>query len=268
MWKSWKMRAVRFPSPYKEDKYFKVDYRIFAYDWRSFFTDFLLALCLDILLAWFFYRSFWPMIPLAILSFGFFLKLGEKRGEKRRRQLNFQFRDMILSVTASLQTGYSVENAFLEAEKEMTGLHGKDAVIVRELTEIKKGLGNNVSLEKLLLDLGERSGVEEIQDFVDIFCISKRSGGNLRGIIKQSAEITDKRMQVEEEIETMLASRALEQRILNAAPFFLLTYMQLVNPGFFDMLYHNPAGICVMTVCLVLYLTAAVMAEKIVKISV
>lgn len=268
MWKSWKMQAVGLPFPYRKDKHFKVDYRIFIYDWRSLFTDLLLAVCLDALLAWFFYRSFWTMLPLAVPAFGFFLKLGTGRGEKRRRQLTFQFRDMILSVTASLQTGYSVENAFLEAEKEMERLHGKEAVIVKELTEIKKGLGNNMPLEKLLFDLGERSGVEEIQDFVDIFCIAKRSGGNLRGIMKQSAEITDKRMQVEEEIETMLASRTLEQRILSAAPFFLLTYMQLVNPGFFDMLYHNPAGICIMTVCLVLYLTACVMAEKIVKISV
>ena len=36
-------------------------------------------------------------------------------------------------------------------------------------------------------------------------------------------------------------------------PFLLYGYMQVSSKGFFDGLYHNPAGIAIMTVCLGLY---------------
>ena len=50
-----------------------------------------------------------------------------------------------------------MENAFGEALSDMVLLYGKNSLIVRELTRIVKGLKNNVTLEKLLTDLGERN---------------------------------------------------------------------------------------------------------------
>ena len=51
-------------------------------------------------------------------------------------------------------------------------------------------------------------------------------------------------------------------------PFLLYGYMQISSDGFFDILYHNAAGIAVMTLCLALYLGSCALSEKIMDIRV
>ena len=186
----------------------------------------------------------------------------------RKQRLSVQFKDAILMVTAGIQSGSSVENAFLEAEQEIRSLYGADSEMGQELAMVRKGLTNRIPLEKMLLDLGRRSSVEEIRDFTEVFAAAKRLGGNMREIIKRTANLTGQRMEVEREITTLLASRKYEQRVMMLIPFLLYGYMEISSDGFFDILYHNPAGIAVMTFCLALYLGSCVLAEKIMDIRV
>lgn len=190
------------------------------------------------------------------------------RTAQRKQRLSVQFKDAILMVTAGIQSGSSVENAFLEAEQEIRSLYGADSEMGQELAVIRKGLTNRVPLEKMLLDLGRRSSVEEIRDFTEVFAAAKRLGGNMKEIIKRTADLTGQRMEVEREITTLLASRKYEQRVMMLIPFLLYGYMELSSDGFFDILYHNPAGAAVMTLCLALYLGACALSEKIMDIRV
>lgn len=48
----------------------------------------------------------------------------------------------------------------------------------------------------------------------------------------------------------------------------MILYMQLTSQGFMDVLYHNVAGIVVMTVCLGIYCLSFWMGRKIARISV
>lgn len=226
------------------------------------------AVCLTAVFAYVFYRSWIGVLVFPVLCVICF-RLGKREYEgKQKRILAVQFTDMILSVNGSLQTGYSIENAFLEAKKEICQLHGENSMMARELSVIQQGLGNRVPIEQQLLKFGILSGVEEIRDFTEVFAVLKRSGGNLREMIRRTTELTRQRLETEQEIGQLLASRRFEMKIMNAVPFCMYGYVQLTSPGFFDVLYHNPAGICVMTACLVLYLAAVWMAWKIMEIRV
>ena len=55
---------------------------------------------------------------------------------------------------------------------------------------------------------------------------------------------------------------------MNMVPFFIIFYISISSPGFFDVLYHNPFGIVLMSICMVVYMAAYLMSEKIVNISV
>ena len=78
----------------------------------------------------------------------------------------------------------------------------------------------------------------------------------------QMAEIMDTRR----EIDTFLAAKIYEQRIMMVMPAGVLLYIRLGSGEFIADLYHNPAGIAIMTVCLGLYLASCVLAEKIMDI--
>lgn len=219
-------------------------------------------------MAVFFYRSLWA---LPFLTPVFLLYCREKRKDiasVRRRSTQTQFRDAILSISANQKAGYSVENSFKYAYEDMALLYGKESVIGKELYTIVIGLSNNMILEQLLHDFGKRSGVEDVIEFAEVFAAAKRSGGNMTEIIERSASVIDSKVETEKEIELLLAARRMEQRIMNAVPFGILLYIGVTSRGFFRVLYHNPAGVLIMTACLAAYMAAVLISRKIVAIEV
>ncbi len=218
--------------------------------------------------AYFFYRSVWAFLCLTPFLIFFRRKKRRMLAKKRRQELSIQFKDAVLSVSANQKAGYSVENAFKEAYRDMEMLYGAESMICRELYAIGKGLENNIVLERLLYDLGCRSHVQDIMQFADVFLTAKRSGGNMTEILAETADMIEQKMAVDREIDVLLSSRKLEQKIMNVVPFFIIFYISLTSKGFFDVLYHNPVGILIMTICMAVYLAAFLLSEKIVEIEV
>ena len=85
-------------------------------------------------------------------------------------------------------------------------------------------------------------------------------------ILEKTADQIRDRIDIENEIRILLGSRRMEQRIMDAVPFLIIAYIGTVSRGFFDVLYHNAAGILFMTVCLAVYLAAFLLSEKILQI--
>lgn len=218
-----------------------------------------------ILLSCFFYRSLWAVLPLGGIGILFFREQDRRKRDACIRELTVQFKDCILSVAASLRAGYAVENAFLESREDMGLLYGDSALICRELDLIKKGLVINITLEELLANLAERSQSAEIVQFAQVFSIAKRNGGSIPEVIQSSAELIGQRVNAIQEMQTVLSGRRMEQNIMKLMPFGILAYVGFSYPGYFDSLYHNWQGAAIMSVCLILYLTAYVMGERILK---
>ena len=173
----------------------------------------------------------------------------------RKQKLEQQFRDWIEGVSHHLETGCSVENAFVRAGKELELLYGGESDILREAGAWNTFLPIMFLWKKYLSDFAERSQVSDICHFADVFAIGKRSGGNLKELIGDSCEIIAMRMEdTEREIRTLLHGKIMEQKVMCLIPFGIIFYISISSPGYFAPLYHNPAGICVMTLCLTVYL--------------
>lgn len=230
--------------------------------------DMVGGLAVLLCISYFFYHSFIPMIFLSPLLIAY-RKLCEIERERLRKQkLSLQFKDGILAVSAALKAGYSIENAFYEAYKDLCHLYKPEDRILQEFLYINRQLKNNMVLESLLLDFAGRSRVEEIRDFAEVFSIAKRSGGNLNKIIGHTALLIGEKIQVKRDIQTILAARKFEQKVMNAVPLFILFYIDITSPGFFEPMYGNPAGICIMTICLIVYFAAFLLSRKIVTIEI
>lgn len=220
------------------------------------------------LVGYFFYQSWIACVCLSPLLF-FFLK--EKKRElagKRRQELSVQFKDLVLSLSANQRAGYSIENAFRESYRDMEMLYGAKGLICVEIRYIMAGLENNVVLEKLLYSLGMRSHEPDIMQFADVFYIAKRSGGNMTDILAKTAAVIEQKIETDKEIQLMVSAKKMEQRIMNAVPFLIILYVSSTSRGFFDVLYHNPVGVAVMTVCLGFYGAAYRLSKRIVEIEV
>ena len=215
-----------------------------------------------------FYRSLWGLIVLAPMGLYFLKTIKEDECKKRKTRLALQFKDCIKSVSASMKAGYSVENAFRESLKDINLVYGEDSLMSAELRSIISGLSNNVTVEDKLISLGERSGIEDVREFGEIFRIAKRGGGNLTEIIYDTVSLMEKKSEIDAEIDVLISSRRTESRIMEAVPFAIIVYISATSPGFFESLYHNITGIVIMTICLGAYFGAVILSKKIVSIEV
>lgn len=229
-------------------------------------TGLAMGLLVDGVISYTFYRSFYVFLGLLPLVFlyPFYRKTELKR--RRLRELNLQFKEAILILASSLSAGYSIENALDASGQELQTLYGSQGLITREFAYMVQQMRMNRPVESVMMELAERSGLEDVENFARIFAVAKRSGGQLVPIINHTVGVMNDKIQVQEEIRTLTSSRQFEQKIMNLIPFFIILYIDGTSPGFFDMMYDSTMGRVIMSVCLAVYLAAYLMAGMILKI--
>lgn len=223
---------------------------------------------LVVVISYFFYRSVRAGCLLSPLVIWYLKQKKEELCKKRKQELRIQFKDAVRSVNGSLQAGYSMENAFAEAYRDMVEYHGADSMIAKELLVIKAGILHNQQVEDLIEDLGNRSSLEEIRDFAKILRVGKQTGGNLLTLFENTVFIIEEKTEIKQEIQIMVSARRLELRILSTIPFVIIFYVDMTSNGYFDVLYQEVAGKILMTVCLFVYAAALHVSRKIIEIEV
>ena len=205
------------------------------------------------------------MFPIPVL----FLKMQRKKCTVRQqRELNYQFRDALTAMNVAVQAGYSAENAVRASVKDLGRLYEKGSDILDEFRYIESQLRLSVPVEELFLDLGKRSGVEDIENFAAVFYTAKRTGGDMTQMIPAGMILITI---CSDFFAASVASISFFTSILSLsilATFWIICYLKLTSPGFLDVLYGNPFGICAMTVCMVIYGLSYWLGVKIVDIEV
>lgn len=218
------------------------------------------------MIAWLFYDTWLAAVLFLPFSRPIGRHIRELKRRKRTDEGKIQFRDFLNSLTASMNTGYAVENAFREAYQELAELYGKNSFIPKELARMLHQMKLNRPAEEVLEEFGKRSGLEDARNFASIFKIAKRSSGNLASIMSNTAETIGKKLETQREIQKLIQEKRYEQKIMNLMPLVMILYLRMGNREFMSILYTTLAGRAVMTVCLLLYLLAYYLAERIVNI--
>lgn len=208
------------------------------------------------------------LISVLVTPLSIFYKKKQKQLKIRERkwQLNLKFREGLTALCGALNAGYSIENSFISAKKDLQLLYGEEELIVKEFEGITAGLAMNQNVEELLMNLGERSQVEDIVLFAEVFSVCKRTGGDLLQVISATLETIEDKIEVKRQIKTLTAAKRLEARIMSVVPLGIIVYMKLFSGGLLEPLYHNFFGIILMTGLLVVYLAAYELSERIVDI--
>lgn len=187
---------------------------------------------------------------------------------KRKWHLNLEFRDGIAALSAALEAGYSTENAFEQACKDLQLIYKQDSMIISEFSYILNQIRMNITVEAALNDFADRSGIEDIECFAEVFNTAKRTGGDLINVIKITKQSINDKIEVKREIVTIISAKRLEANIMKGIPLFILFYLSVTSPGFLDSLYNNLLGMIFMTVILTVYGVAILLIDKIVSIEV
>ncbi|MBR4027449.1 MAG: hypothetical protein IKJ01_07850 [Lachnospiraceae bacterium] len=219
-------------------------------------------------IAFLFYRSVFGFILFPIIFYILKKREEQIRGMLRKKELHMQFMEALKSIHGALMAGLSMEYAWKEAEEEIRLLHGEYAVLYLELAEINRQVALNVPIETLVYSFAVRTEIDDIMQFAEVFQYGKRSGGKWKEIIEATIYRINHKYETEKQIEVLLAGKKLEQQILSIIPLGILAFLQFASWDYMQVLYHNVLGIICMTICLVGYIIAMVIAERILQIQV
>ena len=250
--KGWKMR----------------NYRVYRMNGKEQFLCIAITLLLAGAVSGLFYRNLWGMAFTAPFYLPVKRLVRKSLMRKRKGEMLFQFKEMLQMASTAVKAGYSMENAFVQAREEFVKLYGAHAIMAKEFGNINHQVALNVPLEKLLEDLAERCGIEEMVSFTQVFGFAKRSGGDFIKIFHNTVEKIRQKAEVKREIETVMTAKRMEMNIMNLMPFGILLYVGATSPEFLEPLYGNWIGAGVMTVCLAGYAGAYFIGRKIVDIQV
>lgn len=190
---------------------------------------------------------------------------------KRRRQkarMLVEFKELLYALAANLRIGYAMENAWIAAGTDMQLLYPQGCLLSGELELIGAQLQLNVPIEKAVREFAGRSCLEEVENFAEVLSTAKRSGGNLVHMMEKTVTVITEKIELEQEIQTMLSGKRMEQRIMCGMPVVMLLYLRLTNPSYLNGMYHNWIGISIMTICLIGTGIAAYWGSRIVGIEV
>ena len=234
----------------------------------EYLRAFLQGSLLIIIVSYLFYGTWMCAILFSPYLIRYIYSWEKQTIKKRQQAFRLQFKELIQSLSAGLNVGYSVENALREASKDLKGMYRKDEAILRELSYMIRQMQMNVTAETVLQNFAERTGEEDVQTFVTVFNMAKRSGGDTMEIIQNVVRQMGEKVDVEREIHTVIAAKKMELKIMSAIPFAMIIYLRLSFPDFLSVLYGNFAGVIIMSICLIIYLVAFELGKRMVEIEV
>lgn len=217
-------------------------------------------------LGYIFYNRFWVGIVLLPLGIFVYKSKKEQRKKERKLQLLEEFKNFINALSGALSAGYSLENATIEGYKELQYLYGKECELGGKIRYVIQQIKLNQSFSEAMTELGEETKVEEIRSFARMIAETKKSGGNLKELIRSCALEISGKIENRREIEKFLNGRRYEQQVMNLVPLGMILYVKTTSYEMFGVLYETLTGMIVMTICFSIYIAAVLLSKKIMQI--
>ncbi len=186
---------------------------------------------------------------------------------ERKKKLRKQFIDLLDSLASSISSGKNVPNAFVAAKEDLLVQYSSDAYIVQEVDNIISGIQNNIDVGSMLINFGERSGIQDIRTFGRVFETAYSKGANLKDVVRNCHLILSNKCEIEAEIETKVASNKNEQNIMVIMPIILIGMIKMAGSDFAAN-FTTPMGIVCTTVAIGAFVGAYFIGRQILKIEV
>ena len=185
--------------------------------------------------------------------------------DKRKNELNVQFKSFLEALTISLSSGMNMNDSIQSVYKTLKDQYTEKGYIVREVEEMLAGINNNIPLEEMIMSLGDRSEIEDIRNFAIVFKMSFRTGGNLKDIVRRTSDIISSKIGIASEIETALSSNKSQFSIMMIIPVILMIMLKSMSSQFAQSFTTIP-GMIATTVAIGIFFLAYKLGEKIMDI--
>ena len=229
--------------------------------------DGCLFLILDVLVANLIFHKGWFVILLSPL-FILYRKSAQRRRELEQWKLTRnEFLIFLQSVESYVFLGYAVEQAFVEGERELTGVVKRPGKFAKKLIEINKKRTIGEGIEGLFLEYAKEAKVDEILLFAQVLCFLQQKGGDICGLVHGTSEKIRWMVDMENQMEVVYAAKKMEAKIMMIAPIGILLFLNYSNRDYMSWYYDSLLGTLMLCLFLLLYLIAFVLINRILNMN-
>ena len=162
-----------------------------------------------------------------------------------------------------------MENAVIDALKELQMIYNRKSDIVREISLIVSDYEQaGIPMSDGFAELGERSEIDDIVSFAAVYKTIEGKTSNFGYIISQTREIIKEKVEIAMEIETTITSSKAETYTMLVLPLALIVMMSSMGSGILDTLFTTFSGRIAATVGVVCTFVSFVIAARAVEIEV
>ncbi len=219
------------------------------------------------LIAWLFFKSPIGLACTPVCIAVVYVRERRRSREKAREKEQEFFVEYLGFLKEALAVGYSLEQAVGEAKKGMLTSLMESDVHIAAVARMERKMQLGMSVETAFSEWAEESLCEDVRDFSEVLFIAKRTGGAVQQVIENTERVIRDKQETLRYIRSVLHSREYEAKVMKAMPFAILLYLQMFMSDFLAPLYHNPMGVCVMMVVLVVYVVLCSVVDRVTAIS-
>jgi tight adherence protein B len=163
------------------------------------------------------------------------LVLRAKRA-RRLTKFNQKLPDALDLIARALRAGHSIGAAIeIVAEEGVEPLRS-------EFGEVYKQQNFGIPQRDALLQLGRRVPSADLQIVITAMLVQKETGGNLVDILDRTTAVLRDRVRIQGELRIHTAQGRLTGWILCLLPVVMVCLISVANPGYTDVLIHDPVG--------------------------
>jgi tight adherence protein B len=167
------------------------------------------------------------LLPYGILSF---------KRSRRTNAFNAVLAESIDMLARALRAGHSVASAI-----EMLSENAQEPA-ASEFGEIFKQLNLGLPMRDALMQLLDRVPSSDLRVLVTAILVQKDTGGNLAEILDRTVFVIRERLRIQGEIQVQTAQGRLTGWILSSLPVVMMILLNLLNPGYSSVMFHDPLG--------------------------
>lgn len=184
-----------------------------------------------------------------------------RRG-RRLKAFNAALPDAIDLMARSLRAGHSV-GASIEVVAEQS-----PQPLAFEFFQVYQQQRLGLQFRDSLQQMGARVPSRDLQFLVTAILVQKETGGDLTEILDRASYVIRERVRIEGEVRTRTAQGRLTGWILGSLPLILLALINMINPGYSTILFHDPIGQDMLYIGATMILVGAFIIRKIVDVKV
>lgn len=187
---------------------------------------------------------------------------------RRKKQFRRQFLDLMTALDVAMRAGENINNAFNSALKSLLLIYNEKSDIVIEIKQILMWMENNRPLKESLGNLAKRCQIEEIKSFATVIALIEGKSDKSDEVIRKTHQVIARSIEIEMEIETIIADKKNEQLIMLVLPVIIVGVMTFLGDGFMDTIHTTFIGRLITTSAIVIFILSYALSLKITKIDV